>query len=140
MKVILKNPGPNINGNIYTSECLEKIANSLKDKELIGENNPPFKKINPCETIKRMSTIDLSNAACKIKNIRYKDGNIVGDIKILDDNIKQLIDEGLSYSFGLRGIGEISKDKLVDPVTFQVITFDLITDPDLIWPPLIKDN
>ena len=139
MKVVLKTAGVNINGIIYTPETLKVIAESLKDKELIGENNAPSAGVG----FKRNLTVDLSNAACIIKNIEYQDGKLLGDVNITDPMIKKLIALDMPYSFGLRGVGEFKinddGDKYISPDTFKVITFDLITNPETIWPPLDKD-
>ena len=140
MKVVLKTAGANINGIVYTPETLKAIAESLKDKELIGENNAPKAGAG----FKRNSIVDLSNAACVIKNIEYQDGKLFGDVTITDPTIEKLIDLDMPYSFGLRGVGEFkineAGDKYVSPDNFKVITFDLITDPETIWPPLDKEQ
>lgn len=134
--VVLKTDGPNINGIYYTKKCLEKIAESLKGKELIGENNPPKLGVG----IDRNSTVLLSNAACVTKNIRYENGNIIGDVTVTNKEIISKIENAMPYSFGLRSIGEFEidgdGDKYVEPEGFQVITFDLVTDPEYVW---VKD-
>ena len=129
MKVILQK-SEEINRNIlYTKDFLKSMVRKNIGREFIGELNPNHNQ----KDYKKLLSVDLSNACCIIKNVQFEDGNLVADVKILDNDKKQLITYMIdnNTSFGIRGVG---KKRIVDGITkfdekeFKLITFDLLFD------------
>jgi len=105
----------NINGLKYSKECLETIAEQLKDKELLGEFGQ--------KDIKNSCAISVLDACVSYKNFRISDKGLEADVKFIG-NKKESLENGLiDFEFGLRALGKIENDAVKD---LQVITFDLI--------------
>lgn len=126
MKVILQKSDVVTKNLLYTDEFLKTLADKNIGREFIGELNPNYNQ----KDYKKLLSIDLSNACCSIKNIKFEDGKLVADVKILDTDKKQLVTDNISnISFGIRGVGKkkIVKDiAQFDKNDFKLLTFDLL--------------
>ncbi len=125
MKVILKEVGLNIKGTYFSEEALKKIADISKDKTYVSEFNPSFSNAN----IKRMISINLSNSAGIISDIKIEDSKLVADFKP-NTLVESLIDNDIQYSFGMRSMGTIKKENNNNIIdfnnNFKLVTFDFL--------------
>jgi len=117
----------NRNGRIYPSKIWEeqvaRYQNEIKNVTVnsFGENEHPAR-----------TNVDKMKAVMRIVELKMEDGVVKGKAKILNNNspetnqIKALIDEGMKIGVSSRGVGSV-KGGLVEK--FQLITYDIVTDP-----------
>ena len=117
----------NRNGRIYPTSIWEKeVKNYQKEIEgntvnTLGEiDHPPRQNVDPLK------------AAIKIVELKMENGMVMGRAKILNNNspetnqLKALIDEGMSIGVSSRGVGKVTNGIVED---FKLITYDCVSFP-----------
>lgn len=115
----------NKNGRVYKKETLnreiKKLNESIKSKCLWGELNHPT-----------TPDINLERAAILIEKLDWDGDNIVGRAKVLDTPMgqiaKTLIKEG-AIGISSRGLGTVDEGGTVNDSSYQMLTFDLVSNP-----------
>ena len=115
----------NKNGRVYKKETLDreikKLNESIKSKCLWGELNHPT-----------TPDINLERAAILIEKLDWDGDNIVGRAKVLDTPMgqiaKTLIKEG-AIGISSRGLGTVDEGGTVNDSSYQMLTFDLVSNP-----------
>jgi hypothetical protein len=78
------------------------------------------------------SAVKLTNVSHTVDNIAIVNGNLVGDITILDtpmgDSVQKLISNGVKFTSSIRATGEVNNNYVSN---LSITTFDL--DVVMIW-------
>jgi hypothetical protein len=103
-------------GRIYAREDLERC---VVGKTIMGELAPG----------EEMNTIiDLAKVSHTVKNIRFVDNDLVGDVELLNTpagaTANSLRKEGVNLTSSIRALGRVSEDMTVSDL--EVFAFDLI--------------
>ena len=117
---VLKSNIVNLNGRMYTDECLEQMMTQFKQK--VAEGNPMFGELGyPEET----SFTSLERVSHQIENLEIEGDTLFAEIKILDtprgEALKTLLD---GVVFRPRMIGHLLDDNTVR--VDNLISFDAI--------------
>lgn len=129
-RTVLKNTGPNIRGYVYTPSLLKSIESQLENKSILAEYNIP--------DVKKATIIDLNNVCARISGVTYDDTNeqLIGEITVLNNVKGELLKDHISnefpISFGVRGLIKTSSPTEIKEI--NILTFDVITEPENIWP------
>lgn len=118
----------NNNGRIYPKVVLEaqveKIQGKIKERSLVGAlDHPPNDQIH------------LSQASHLITKLWCEGNEVYGEFEILSTPngkiVEALINDGVKIGISSRGLGSVSesKGKKIVNEDFQLITFDLVSDP-----------
>lgn len=115
----------NKNGRVYKKETLDreikKLNESIKSKCLWGELNHPT-----------TPDINLERAAILIEKLDWDGDNLIGRAKVLDTPMgqiaKTLIKEG-AIGISSRGLGTVDEGGTVNDSSYQMLTFDLVSNP-----------
>lgn len=129
IKGIFSSPGvKNRNGRVYPMHIWED--NVARYQEEIKNNSintlaelehPPRSTVNPWE------------AVAKTRLLEMRDGKVYGEMEILNNGsketnqLKALIDAGVSIGVSTRGVGRLGKGQLVEE--YQLITTDIVSNP-----------
>ena len=128
IKGTFSSPGKkNKNGRIYSRDIWEdnvkKYQNEIKNNTIntLSElEHPP------------RSTVDQWEAVAKTRLLEMRDGIVYGEMEILNNNdkktnqIKALIDAGISIGVSTRGVGRM-KGSIVEE--YNLITTDIVSNP-----------
>ena len=114
----------NKNGRTYKKETLEREINKLSEsvgKCLWGELNHP-----------QSPDINLERAAILIESLKWDGDNVIGRAKVLKTPMgriaETLIKEGAT-GISSRGLGTVDPDGYVNNDSYQLLTFDLVSNP-----------
>ena len=123
-------------GRLYNEELIDKrifgnedVMEALETRTLFGELDHP--EGDRCETL-------AQNAAVSIIKLEKDEGEgvVKGDALILDTpsgrTLKALVDSGAQMGISSRGIGEEiieNGQTIIDPDTYDFITFDIVVTP-----------
>lgn len=123
-------------GRLYNEELIDKrifgnedVMEALETRTLFGELDHP--EGDRCETL-------AQNAAVSIVKLEKdeQEGVVKGDALILDTpsgrTLKALVDSGAQMGISSRGIGEEiiqNGQTIIDPDTYDFITFDVVVTP-----------
>lgn len=123
-------------GRLYNEELIDKrifgnedVMEALETRTLFGELDHP--EGDRCETL-------AQNAAVSIVKLEKdeEEGVVKGDALILDTpsgrTLKALVDSGAQMGISSRGIGEEiiqNGQTIIDPDTYDFITFDVVVTP-----------
>lgn len=123
-------------GRLYNEELIDKrifgnedVMEALETRTLFGELDHP--EGDRCETL-------AQNAAVSIVKLEKdeEEGVVKGDALILDTpsgrTLKALVDSGAQMGISSRGIGEEiieNGQTIIDPDTYDFITFDIVVTP-----------
>lgn len=129
IKGIFSSPGlKNRNGRTYPQDIWE--SNVKRYQEEIKNNtvntlaeleHPPRSTVNPWE------------AVAKTRLLEMRDGKVYGEMEILNNNsektnqLKALIEAGVSIGVSTRGVGRLGKGQIVEE--YQLITTDIVANP-----------
>ena len=115
----------NANGRRYKKGLLEREVNKVmarvQNKSLWSElGHPPSPEVNP------------EKIAAIVESLDWKDNDLYGKAKVLDTPCgriaKTLIEEG-TLGVSSRGLGTVSEEDNYVNDDFNLITWDLVTDP-----------
>ena len=115
----------NANGRRYRRDILDrevkKVQEKLDNKCLWGElGHPPSPEINP------------ERIAIRIESLDWQDNDLIGRAKVVDTPMgkiaKTLIKEG-KLGISSRGLGTVSEEDNYVNDDYNMITYDLVTDP-----------
>ena len=123
-------------GRVYAEELWdnrvlnsEDVQEALRTKTLFGELDHP--EGDRCETLAKNACISIT----KLEK-RPEEGVIYGEAEILDTPtgriVKALADSGAKLGVSSRGMGEevmIDGKNMIDPDTYDFITFDVVVTP-----------
>ena len=125
--VIFELDKPNLNGRIYTTECMEKAINKLDGKPVLGTIGMVYDD----NVLTMMSMVSHS-----ISNLRIEDGKVVGNLTILDTpegrKLTDLIEEDKQeFVYRSSGIGNIEyqEDGTRMVTDFQILSINAV-NPD----------
>lgn len=118
----------NNNGRIYPKAVLEsqveKLQNKIKDRALVGAlDHPPNDQIH------------LSQASHLVTKLWCEGNEVMGECEILSTPngkiVEALINDGVKIGISSRGLGSVSESrgKKIVNEDFQLLTFDLVSDP-----------
>ena len=115
----------NKNGRIYRRETLDrevaKLNESIKKKCLWGELNHPTN-----------ADINLERAAILIEKLEWDGYNLMGKAKVLKTPMgriaEALIKEG-TIGISSRGLGTVNENGEVNNESYNMLTFDLVSNP-----------
>ena len=117
---ILKSNTVNLNGRMYTDECLEQMVTQFKQKTSDGV--PMFGELGYPESTDFTSLHEVSH---QVENLHVEGDTLFAEIKILDTpkgkELKTILD---GVAFRPRMIGHVHEDNTVSVDT--LISFDAI--------------
>jgi len=117
MIVKLIDEGKKIRNYTFTLKDLEKIRDSINEKEIIGELGSPN-----TNDLTKLISIDLLNAGVIYKNAYIEDNSLYCEAKFINTAAKLTQDLGIeNISFGIRGIYNHDAEN-----SFKLITFDIV--------------
>lgn len=117
----------NINGRVYSRQIWENAVNnyqknitSLTTNSLMEYNHPSREYVDPLEAVARITELYIEG--------KY----VMGKAKLLDNpkanQLKNLIDEGISIGVSSRGCGDLAADNST-VVDYELVTFDIVPNP-----------
>lgn len=119
--IIIFDNNLDINGNMYSDECLQSIAEQINSRTI------RFGELNAIEFSKE---INMKNLSHEVSNAKVENGSIIIDINILDtpqgNIIKELLSNDSHVTFGCRGFGDIDENKNV--TNFECIAINAVYD------------
>lgn len=115
----------NKNGRIYKKETLDremkKLSESISKRCLWGELNHPT-----------TPDVNLERAAILIEKLDWDGNNVIGRAKVLKTPMgriaETLIKEG-AVGISSRGLGTVDESGYVNDESYQLLTFDLVSNP-----------
>lgn len=129
----------NGNGRIYPKRTLEREVENYKklvsEKRALGELDHPDS-----------SVIELKNASHIISHIEMRGDEVIGKLRLLDTPAgriaKDLIRGGVKLGVSSRGLGSTKEQNGNTMVQddFQLICFDLVSEPSTTGAYLFKEN
>ena len=115
----------NKNGRIYRRETLDreikKLNESVKQKCLWGELNHPTSP-----------DINLEKAAILIEKLEWDGDNVIGRARVLNTPMGQIAQELIGagkIGISSRGLGTVDEGGMVNDSAYQMLTFDLVSNP-----------
>lgn len=123
-QVIVKRPGKNIDGLLFTEDDLISICRNLKNVTLFGENNPAIRQSYKVLTYNRV--------VMSLSDFQIVDNNLVAEMHLFDPILEYFINNNVEYSFALRGQANTLNHEVL-PGTVNILAFDLVTNPKLKW-------
>ena len=118
----------NGNGRVYRKETLqrevENYQRAVKERRSLGELDHPDD-----------SVINLKNASHLVTKMWWEGDNVMGKIEVLDTPsgaiLKALVKSGVKLGISSRGMGSVKqeKDKTIVEDDFQLICFDMVSEP-----------
>ena len=118
----------NGNGRVYPSKILMREVKNYKklveERRALGELDHP-----------ESSVINLSNASHLVTEIWSEGDKVMGKIECLNTPtgkvLKELVNSGVKLGISSRGMGSVkeSKGKTIVEDDFQLICFDMVSDP-----------
>ena len=129
----------NGNGRVYRKDTLqrevERYQNAVRERRSLGELDHPDD-----------SVINLKNASHLVTKMWWQGDNVMGKIEVLDTPsgkiLKELVKSGVKLGISSRGLGSVSKkgDKLMVEDDFQLICFDMVSEPSTPGAYMNKDS
>ena len=122
----LKINSRNQNGNLYPRDVIEECISEFNEKKVklnraVGELNHPH-----------TPEVDLNNIAIIIKSLEIIGDDVIGKALVTSkgpgENVKGLIDDGLSFGVSLRALGTLDDEQVMQP-GMTLIAIDLVSDP-----------
>jgi hypothetical protein len=115
----------NRNGRIYPRELWEKEVSNYQTNFETGSINTLMEWEHPART-----NVDPMEAVAKITKLNIKDKHVMGEAVLLDNpksnQLKSLIDNGVSISVSSRGVGSVKNGVVED---FKLVTYDIVAAP-----------
>lgn len=126
IKGIFSTPGvKNKNGRVYPMRIWEAQVAKYQDELKNGTSNCLMELNHP-----ERSKVDMMEAVAKMDKLYIKDGLVMGEATLLNNpkanQLKSLIDVGITMAVSSRGVGKVGAGGLVED--FKLITFDVIPD------------
>jgi hypothetical protein len=116
----------NRNGRIYPKHIWEAEVAKYQGELSSNSINTLCEWEHPERTY-----VDPMNAIAKIVSLKVEGNKVVGKAKLLNNEkanqLKGLIDEGISIGVSSRGVGNVGKDGIVE--SFKLITYDCVAQP-----------
>lgn len=129
IKGIFSSPGiKNRNGRVYPIHLWEENVRRYQDEIKNNTVNTLAELEHPAR-----STVNPWEAVAKTRLLELRDGKIYGEMEILNNNdtktnqLKALIEAGVSIGVSTRGVGRLGKGQLVEE--YQLITTDIVSNP-----------
>lgn len=106
---IVKLGVPNLNGRIYSKECMEGALKNLKENKLL---------VIPDESDYSNHRISLKNVIGVVRNLRIDGDEVKADVQMIKD-----FPEG--FSFRPAGTGRVTEGRVEDYIlTHFILTYD----------------
>ncbi len=115
----------NINGRVYPRPIWESAVNSYQHHITTPTTNSLMEYQHP-----NRQYVDPLEAVARIVDLRIEGDYVLGKAKLLDNpkanQLKNLIDEGISIGVSSRGCGELMNGTVT---LYELITFDIVPNP-----------
>lgn len=115
----------NKNGRIYPRNIWETQVAKYQDELANGSSNCLMELEHPART-----TVDMMEAVARIEKLYIKDKYVMGEAFLLNNpkanQLKALIDAGITMSVSSRGVGKVGRDNIVED--FKLVTYDVISN------------
>ncbi|ANH51238.1 prohead core scaffold and protease [Campylobacter phage PC5] len=115
----------NINGRVYPRPIWESAVNSYQHHITTPTTSSLMEYQHP-----NRQYVDPLEAVAKIVDLRIEGDYVMGKAKLLDNpkanQLKNLIDEGISIGVSSRGCGELMNGTVTE---YELITFDIVPNP-----------
>jgi len=126
IKGIFSTPGErNKNGRVYPMKIWEEQVQRYQQEIDNGTSNCLMELEHPPRT-----AVNMMEAVAKIEKLYIKDRYVMGEATLLNNpkanQLKALIDAGITMSVSSRGVGKVGRDNIVED--FKLVTFDVISD------------
>ena len=112
----------NKNGRIYPRSIWEKCVSEYQNELNEGTSNALMELDHPPRT-----KVDMMEAVAKINKLYIEGKYVMGEATLLDNpkanQLKTLIDNGITMAVSSRGVGKINEGIVSD---FKLITYDII--------------
>lgn len=123
IKGIFSSPGvKNKNGRVYPKDIWEKEVKKYQDIIKSGSSNSLLELDHPPRT-----NVDMMEAVAKMRKLWIDGEYVMGEAVLLDNQkanqLKTLIDNGITMAVSSRGVGKVNNSLVED---FKLITFDII--------------
>ncbi len=116
----------NRNGRIYPKHIWETEVSKYQNEISGNSINTLMEWEHP-----ERSFVDPLSAVSKIVSLTIEGNKVIGKAKLLNNEkanqLKNLIDEGISIGVSSRGVGSVGKNGMVE--TFKLITYDCVAQP-----------
>lgn len=126
IKGVFSTPGQrNKNGRIYPVKIWEEQVARYQDELKKGTSNTLLELEHPPR-----EKVLMMEAVAKMDKLYIQDGLVMGEATLLNNpksnQLKSLIDAGITMAVSSRGVGKVGQGGLVE--SFKLITFDIIPD------------
>lgn len=115
----------NKNGRIYPRHIWETQVAKYQDELANGSSNCLMELEHPART-----NVNMMEAVARIEKLYIKDKYVMGEAFLLNNpkanQLKALIDAGITMSVSSRGVGKVGRDNIVED--FKLVTYDVISD------------
>lgn len=115
----------NRNGRIYPMSIWEVQVAKYQEELSKGSSNCLMELNHPSDG---RTSVDMMEAVAKIDKVYIKNGLVMGEATLLDNpkanQLKSLIDVGITMAVSSRGVGSVGKNGLVE--SFKLVNWDLI--------------
>lgn len=115
----------NKNGRVYPKAIWESQVYKYQEELANGSSNCLMELNHPSR-----SSVDMMEAVAKIEKLYIKDKYVMGEAFLLNNpkanQLKSLIDAGITMAVSSRGVGSVGRDNIVE--SFKLITYDIIPD------------
>ena len=126
--IVQKAGTKNGNGRVYRRETLERevknYQKSINERRSLGELDHPDD-----------SVVNLKNCSHLITKLWWQNESVMGKIEVLDTPsgkiLKDLVRANVKLGISSRGLGSVKqeKDKTIVEDDFQLICFDIVSEP-----------
>jgi hypothetical protein len=135
----VKNANKRVYDNVVCENIVAQLSPKAKSRSLLMEiDHPVFfdGATDPNLLKKRAATIEINNCGALIRNIGFKNGQIIGELETLSGfkgpDLAGIIQDGVDIGFSLRALGGITPMgdgtlKVKTPIL--PITYDIVSNP-----------
>lgn len=110
-QTILKSGVPNVNGLVYTPESVKAAVEALNES-----SRPMLGTVNQTSSFASRG-VNLDEVGFEVKNLRFEDDKVFGDIKVLGlpygKLLQDLIEQDVKLAYRPVGTGTIGEDNVV---------------------------
>ncbi len=133
-----------VNGNkrTYSPLVCESITSQLSPKAtsrnlLMEIDHPMFGASDPAQLKRRATVVEIKNCGSLLRNIGFKDGEIIGEIETLSgfkgpDLANLILKDHVDIGFSLRALGAVepmTDGSLMVKTPIMPITYDVVSNP-----------
>jgi len=115
-------------GDVWSPEALKKLVADFeaRGRPIIGQFEPPSD-----------TKTHLNHASHEVIGMRETAGRLIANIRLLDTNsgklVRRLISAGARVDVGLRAIGSVDPNGVVDAKSLHLVSVDILGSHPLSW-------